>query len=234
MIREELIKKILPTSVDITPQGYAAIEISNKDFLNVVYMFFDKILEISKADISIVNGYGEFDEEGKTKYSTCKEFLTGTFLESNEGYWFNWKEMYETTCLEEDFFDEYYNKMFDLLKYCEGKRYLVNNNTFFEYMITDGESTVGFPDWSRSGITDHLLDIALMDLEKPYLFIPEKFHKYCMENDVEINNFKERFLCMAYFKGLDTLRWHASIDDVVSCESIMNSMSKLEERITSL
>lgn len=48
---------------------------------------------------------------------------------------------------------------------------------------------------------------------------------------VEIKNFKERFLCMAYFKGIDTLRWHASIDDMVSCESIVKSINALEERM---
>lgn len=39
---------------------------------------------------------------------------------------------------------------------------------------------------------------------------------------------------MAYFKGIDTLRWHASIDDVNSCRSIMASLSSLEERIMAL
>ena len=46
-------------------------------------------------------------------------------------------------------------------------------------MITDGKTTVGFPDWSRSGICDFLLDFAIMDLNKPYLHIPELLFEYC-------------------------------------------------------
>ena len=38
-------------------------------------------------------------------------------------------------------------------------------------------------------------------------------------------------VCMAYYKGIATLMWHASIDDEESCLSIMKSISELEERI---
>ena len=34
---------------------------------------------------------------------------------------------------------------------------------------------------------------------------------------------------MAYFKGIHTLMWHASIDDLESCESITRSLNELEE-----
>ena len=197
-------------------------------------MFFEKILEISKADITGITGYGEFDEECKTEYATCREFLTTTFTETKVGYWYNWKEMFETTVLDSEIFYKFYRKMEEKIDYCEGQRYLVNNNTFFDYMITDGKTMVGFPDWSRSGICDFLLDFALMDLNKPFAKIPELFFKYCKENNIMIENFKERFLCMAYYKGIDTLRWHASIDDLISYNSIVKSLSKLEDRIMAL
>lgn len=161
-------------------------------------MFFQKILEISKADITRISGYGEFDDYCKTEYATCREFLTDTFSERKEGYWYHWKEMFETTDLDREIFNKYYRKMEERIDYCEGQRYLVNNNTFFTNMITDGKTLVGFPDWSRSGICDFLLDFANMDLNKPYLKIPELFFQYCKENNIEIMNFKERFLCMAY------------------------------------
>lgn len=234
MNRNQLIRNILPTTVCITPQGYSTDELNKDDFDKIADLFFEKILEISKASLGGIMGYGEFSEDGTLKYPTCQEFLTDTFAEANEGYWFRWREMFETTCLETSFFDVYYQKMVDLIPFVEGQRYLVNNNTFFCNMVTDGQSMIGFPDWTRSGVTDHLLDIALMDLNKPYLLIPEKFHNYCKRNNLSIENFKERFLCMAYFKGLDTLRWHASIDDVASCRSIMASLSNLEDRLKAL
>lgn len=179
MNRNQLLRNILPATVSITPQGFSADELGNDAFDNLANLFFDKIMEISQSSIEGITGYGEFTDEGTLKYVTCHDFLTDTFSETNEGYWYNWKEMFKTTPLEESFFNTYYEKMVKLIPYVEGQRYLVNNNTFFCYMVTDGTTSVGFPDWSRSGITDHLLDIALMDLNKPYLLIPEKFYAYC-------------------------------------------------------
>ncbi len=234
MNRNQLIRQILPATVSITPQGFSTDELDNEAFERLAPLFFEKILEIGEASLENIEGYGEFTEEGVLKYATCQEFLIDTFNETNEGYWYRWKEMFESTCLDQSFFSTYYQKIINLISYVEGQRYLVNNNTFFCYMVTDGQKEIGFPDWTRSGVTDHLLDIALMDLNKPYLLVPEKFYAYCKKNNVALENFKERFLCMAYFKGLDTLRWHASIDDVASCRSIMASLSSLEERLNKL
>lgn len=234
MNKDTIIRKMLPETVCMTPIGFVSDELSLEDFHKCSNMFFEKILEISKADITGITGYGEFDDECKTEYATCREFLTETFSETKVGYWYNWKEMFKTTALDSEVFYKFYRKMEERIDYCEGRRYLVNNNTFFDYMITDGKTMVGFPDWSRSGICDFLLDFALMDLNKPFAKIPELFYKYCKENNIVIENFKERFLCMAYYKGIDTLRWHASIDDLLSYNSIVKSLSELEDRIMAL
>ena len=66
------------------------------------------------------------------------------------------------------------------------------------------------------------------------LLIPEKLYGYLQKKGMEGENFRERFLCMAYYKGLATLMWHASIDDEESCLSIMKSVSELEERILAI
>ena len=234
MSKDNIIKSMLSDQVNMTPNGFVADQLSPDQFTDCCELFFDKILEISASDIAGVEGYGEFNEDCKTEYSTCREFLIDTFAEDKEGYWFNWKELFDTTILERDFVEKYSKEMNDRIDYCEGRRYLVNNNTFFEIMITDGKTTVGFPDWSRSGICDFLLDFAIMDLNKPYLNIPELLFEYCKERNIVIPDFKERYLCMAYYKGIDTLRWHASIDDTESCKSIMKSISQLKDRIYAL
>ncbi len=234
MGKDNIIKSMLSEKVSMTPNGFIADQLNPKQFLDCYELFFDKILDIHSSDITGVEGYGEFNEECMTEYGTCKEFLIDTFAEDKEGYWYHWKEMFETTVLEREFFDKYLQEMKDRIPYCEGKRFLVYNNTFFVNMITDGKTTVGFPDWSRSGICDFLLDFAIMDLNKPYLHIPELLFEYCKKRGIVIPDFKERFLCMAYYKGIDTLRWHASIDDTESCTSIMKSISELKDRIYAL
>lgn len=234
MSKDSIIKSMLADQVSMTPNGFVADQLSPDQFADCYELFFDKILEISASDIVGAEGYGVFNEDCKTEYSTCREFLIGTFAEDKEGYWFNWKELFDTTILERDFVEKYSKEMNDRIDYCEGKRFLVNNYTFFEIMITDGKTTVGFPDWSRAGICDFLLDFAIMDLNKPYLNIPELLFDYCKKRNIVIPDFKERYLCMAYYKGIDTLRWHASIDDTESCKSIMKSISQLKDRIYAL
>lgn len=230
MKKEEIIRRILPGDISMTPEGILANELSIEQFHQCIDVFFDEILKISTADITGIEGYGEFDEEGKTKYSNLRDFLIGTFDEVEDGYWYHWKEMFETNILDKKFFDEYYDKMLEKISFCEGKRYLVYNNTFFSNMVTDAKTKVGFPDWSRSGICDWIIDLVIMDLNKPYLMIPELFVEYAKKNGIDLVDFNQRFLCLAYYKGLDTLRWHASIDDLESCNSIMESMTLLEKR----
>lgn len=234
MDKDHIIQSMLSAKVSMTPNGFVADQLSPKQFADCHELFFDKIFEISSSDISGVEGYGEFNEDCQTNYRTCREFLIDTFAEDKEGYWYNWREMFETTVLEREFFEKYFKEMEDRIHYCEGKRYLVNNNTFFVNMITDGKTTVGFPDWSRSGICDLLLDFSIMDLNKPYLKIPELLVEYCKQRDIVIPDFQERYLCMAYYKGIDVLRWHASIDDTESCMSIMKSVSELKDRLYAL
>jgi aminoglycoside phosphotransferase (APT) family kinase protein len=234
MGKDIIIRSMLSEKVSMTPSGFVADQLNPEQFVDRHELFFDKIFDIHSSDITGVEGCGEFNEECKTEYGTCREFLIDTFAENKEGYWYNWEEMFETTALEREFFEKYLQEMKDRIPYCEGKRYLVYNNTFFINMITDGKTTVGFPDWSRSGICDFLLDFAIMDLNKPYLHIPELLFGYCKKRSIVIPDFKERFLCMAYYKGIDTLRWHASIDDTESCTSIMKSISELKNRIYAL
>lgn len=234
MNRDLFIKQMLPETVDMTPNGRVSDQLSPEEFAPVTEQFFADILEISKADISGTEGYGEFNEENKLEYKTLQEFLVGEFSPEREGYWKNWTRMFETTMLSKGFFDKYYAKMMQYAPFCEGRRYLVNNNTFFCHMIVKENGSIGFPDWTRAGVCDFLLDFAIMDLNKPYLLIPEKLYSYFKKDGIEVENFGERFLCMAYYKGIATLMWHASIDDEESCLSIMKSISELEERILAI
>jgi hypothetical protein len=234
MKREDILKSILPKSVCMTPQGFLADELNPEQFTAIHKEFFKSILEIKDANIDGIVGYGELNEEGKTPYKSCREFMIGTFSEELEGYWHNWSDMFQTTMLEKDIFYRYYDKMEKRIDACEGKRYLYNGSMWFTSIVTDGKKVTGFPDWNRAGIGDFLLDFATMDLHKPYLKIPELLVAYCKEQGIEITNFKDRFLCMAYYRQIDTLRWHASIEDEESYVSIKKSLEELEDRIEAL
>ena len=75
-------------------------------------------------------------------YTACpnpfiEEFIRETFNENQEGYWHNWTKMFETTFLKKDYFDKIFAKIMHYAPFCEGQRFLANNNTFFVNMIVD-------------------------------------------------------------------------------------------------
>lgn len=231
MNRDIFIRNITKDRIEMSPKGRNANELSVEEFEKNYENFFDMIFEIAATDISSLTGYGEFDENNIAPYNTVKEFIIDTFNEEKEGYWHNWRQMFETSYLKKDYFEKIYAKALEYAPYCEGQRYLANNNTFFCNMVVDESGKTYCADWGRAGIMDYMMDFAILDLNKPYLLVPEKLYEYAKKKNIEIKNFRERFLCMAYFKGIHTLMWHASIDDLESCESITRSINALEERM---
>lgn len=231
MNRDIFIRNLTKDRIDMSPKGRNANELSVEEFEKNYEDFFDMIFEIAGTDISSLTGYGEFDENNIAPYKTVEEFIIDTFNEEKEGYWHNWRQMFETSYLKKDYFEKIYAKALEYAPYCEGQRYLANNNTFFCNMVVDENGKTYCADWGRAGIMDYMMDFAILDLNKPYLLVPEKLYEYAKKKNIEIKNFRERFLCMAYFKGIHTLMWHASIDDLESCESITRSINALEERM---
>ncbi len=233
MNRDYLLRQWLPESISLNPIGEDAGNIWIEEFGEKYLKFFDSIMEIQKADISSLNGFGELDENNQPQYDSFHGFITDTFADDREDYWKNWRELFDTSLMTGEFFETYYEKMLHYSKYCENQRYFTNNSLFFGNMVMM-ENSVGFLDWSRAAVTDWLIDFACIDLHRPYFLIPEKLVPYLKERGIVVENFKERFLCMAYYKGLDALRWHASIQDDESCKTIMESISALEQRILNL
>ncbi len=234
MNRDIFIRNLTGDRIELSPKGRNANELSVEEFEKSYENFFEMIFETAATDVSEIEGYGEFNEKNEAPYGSFAEFVRATFDENQEGYWHNWTQMFETTFLKKDHFDRIYAKIMHYADFCEGQRFLANNNTFFCNMVVDDAGKTYCADWGRAGIMDFLMDFAILDLNKPYLLVPEKLHAYAKKKNIEIKDFKERFLCMAYFKGLHTLMWHASIDDLESCESITKSMDELEERMNRL
>ena len=235
MNRDIFIRNLTGDRIEMCPRGRCANDLTPAEFENCYESFFDMIFGIASTDISGLSGYGEFNADNKAPYETVSEFIRDEVInEKTEGYWKNWTQMFGTTFLEKDYYFEIAGKSLKYAPFCEGRRYLVNNNTFFCNMIVDEAGKACCTDWGRAGIMDFLMDFAILDLNKPYLLVPEKLSEYARRKNIEIPDFRERFLCMAYFKGIATLRWHASIDDLESCRSIVKSINELEARMSKL
>ena len=48
-------------------------------------------------------------------------------------------------------------------------------------MIVDDAGKTYCTDWGRAGIMDFLMDFSILDLNKPYLQVPEKLYEYARE-----------------------------------------------------
>lgn len=154
----------------MSPKGRNANELSPEEFEKCYESFFDMIFEIAETDVSGIEGYGEFDENNKAPFASLEEFICDDMLgEPTEGYWKNWKEMFGTTFLKEDYYNEIAGKALKYASYCEKQRYLANNNTFFRNMIVGDDGKTYCADWGRAGIMDYMMDFAILDLNKPYL-----------------------------------------------------------------
>ena len=87
MTRDVILKKCLPDTVWKNPVGRISNELTPEEFEQCYEVFFDSILEISKADISDFVGYGEIDEDThQPETETFRGFLEMTFDNEQEGY----------------------------------------------------------------------------------------------------------------------------------------------------
>ena len=106
MNRDIFIRNLTNEKIEMSPKGRNANELTATEFEKCYESFFDMIFEIAGTDISSETGYGEFDENNKAPYKSVEEFIRETFNEKREGYWQNWTEMFGTSFLKKDYFNE--------------------------------------------------------------------------------------------------------------------------------
>ena len=76
MNRDKLLKQWLPENISLNPIGDDAEKIWIEDFNEMYPKFFDSVMEIQKADISSLRGYGELGDDNQPQYASFHEFIT--------------------------------------------------------------------------------------------------------------------------------------------------------------
>ena len=228
--RDIFIRQLIGNDNFTLPGGTLIRHFSNEQLEALLPHIFDAIFRTAAADISHICGYGEFDQNNQPQNKSCADFIREEFRDDLDNYWYHWRDMFKTTSLSEDFFNRIYSRALKYAPYCENQRYLTNGNTYFGNIVADGEK-IAFTDWSRAGIMDFMMDFVCMDLQKPWLKIPERLWVYANKRHISLPDFHQRFLCMAYFRGIGSLLWHTSIEDDESCRTITVYLNKLEQRI---
>lgn len=228
--RDVFIRSLIGGEDFTLPGGQLINNRSNEQLEALLPHIFDAIFRTASADISSLEGFGELDENHRLPCRSMEEFIREAFRDDLDDYWYHWRDMFKTTSLSEEFFEEIFSRALKYTPFCEKQRYLTNGNTYFGNIVAEGDK-IAFSDWSRAGVMDFMIDFVCMDLHKPWLRVPERLWEYAAERNIPLPDFHQRFLCMAYFRGIGSLLWHTSIDDAESCRSITLYLNELEDRI---
>ncbi len=108
----KLLKQWLPENILLNSAGDDAEKIWIEEFNEIYLKFFNSVMGIQKADISLLSGFGELGDDNQPQYDSFHEFITDTFADDREDYWKNWRELFDTSMMTREFFEMYYKKCF--------------------------------------------------------------------------------------------------------------------------
>lgn len=171
----------------------------------------DILTRMADADIGATKGYGWIGSDGNGSHSTWKDFVIDVHAEDQTGtFWENWYELFRTSCLERDVYEEIYNRLMTYISYNESNRSFIHGDFHQWNILSDGSRITGIID-GNCMYGDSLVDLAILDRHLPSSGVITAFQSYQEKAGISIPNFKERLIGAYYFKGLDGLRFYAKM-----------------------
>jgi len=166
---------------------------------------------LAAVDVGGTTGYGWIGPEGNGAYASWKDFVVAVNAEDQTGtFWENWHDLYRTSCLERDVFEEIYNRLLAYVSYNEPYRGFIHGDFHQWNILSDGDRITGIID-GNCMYGDPLVDLAILDRHLPFSGVVQAFQDYLAQAGIAIPNFKERLMGAYYFKGLDGLRFYAKM-----------------------
>ncbi|MDQ0061810.1 phosphotransferase family protein [Paenibacillus harenae] len=158
---------------------------------------------------SSTSGFGFITRTGNGECRTWGDYIRKNFAEDQTGtFWENWHELFRTSCLERDIFEEIYHRLLSYSAYNEPHRYFVHNDCHQWNIVSDGTKVTGIID-ANAMYGDFVVDIATIAGAVPGHDIPEAFRLHYERIGNPIPQFLERYAGARYYKGLDRLRFYA-------------------------
>lgn len=185
-------------------------ETEQADVLDHVASIFTTMSEI-KLDRS--KGYGWISPTGETAFNTWEEMIINSFRDDDGGFHHNWTQLYETSFLEREVFQQGYDKMLELLQFAPDHPGLVHGDFHLGNMLSDGKKVTGIVDWEMSMHGDFVLDVAGLHFWSEHLSFPERVQEAWQKKGKEIPHFEERLQAYMIWKAIDGLRFFAKKDD---------------------
>lgn len=169
------------------------------------------LLKMANVDVGATNGYGWIGPDGNGAYASWKDYVVAFNAEDQTGtFWENWHDLYRTSCLERDVFEEIYNRLMAYVPFNEPHRRFIHGDYHQWNILSDGTRITGIID-GNCLYGDSLVDLAILDGHMPQQGVIQAYQDGLAKAGIEIPNFRERLVGAYYFKGLDGLRFYAKM-----------------------
>ncbi|WP_219837306.1 phosphotransferase family protein [Paenibacillus sp. R14(2021)] len=156
-------------------------------------------------------GYGPIMGNGNGEYESWSAYVQRFYAEDQRGtFWENWHELFTTTCLEREVFEECYRRLIAFLPCSAPQRHFVHNDCHQWNILSDGEQITGIID-SNGLYGDYLIDLTTIWDAFPGKGFIQAYRDYAVQIGSPIADFENRFAAAMYYKGLDCLRFYAKM-----------------------
>lgn len=157
------------------------------------------------------SGFGAVKGDGNGEFPSWLDYVRTFYSEDQTGtFWENWHDLFYTSCLERDVFEECYARLLAFSQFNAPHRHFVHNDCHAWNILSDGGKITGIID-SNALYGDFLIDIASIEDAIPGKDVAEAFRIHAEQIGKPIQNFRERLIGARYFKGLDCLRFYAKM-----------------------
>ncbi len=198
-------------SISERMDGYVFNDLSQEQKRALLPEVAGLMYDIHQVPIQQTAGFGFVQADGSAAHADWESYVIDVFAEDQTGtFWENWHELFDTTFLEKDVFDECYARLMHYVPYNAPHRYLVHNDFHAWNILTNGQSLVGVID-SNALYGDFLIDFAIAeDVVYQYDAVPT-FKAFYEERGIELPDFEQRLSGARLYKGLDGLRFYAKM-----------------------
>lgn len=190
-------------------------KLTEDEFVELIPEVIKMLKKISETNISKFSNFGWLDENGNGKFESWETHLK--FVREEEPGWFyeNWHELFDSTFLEKDKFDFYYEKMIEFILYLPKERKLIHSGYCGGNIIIEDGKITAILDWQDARYGDSVFDLAYMifwmNKSTAQKCISEYINEFKIDPDQ--NNLLERIKCYKYYIGLDCLRFAAKTNN---------------------
>ncbi|RAV14190.1 phosphotransferase family protein [Paenibacillus contaminans] len=169
------------------------------------------LTRMNHIEVGNTHGYGFINSSGNGTDNSWREHVIAINAEDQAGtFWDGWYSLFKTSCLEQDVFDECYNRLLAYSSYNEPHRYFIHGDFHQFNILSDGRRITGIID-TNGKYGDFLVDLATLDWHLRKLDVIQEYQSYQQQVGISIPNFKERIIGAKYYNGLIGLRFYAKM-----------------------